>query len=290
MQLYAFDSQNQLTFAGRAHKQRDYLCPECKSTVRLRGGIHRQNHFYHLEGCRLCRQSGKSFEHLNVQLSFLEALPKGECFLEFPFPSINRIADVVWIEKKLVFEVQCSPISASEVRERNRDYASEGFRVIWILHDNRYNKPRLSGMEHVLHLEPHYFTNISKGGAGVIYDQFSVVQGGIRQKVLPPLPIDVSAPCSFEGRKCGAISLQAVQSRLSRWPIHFAGDLTESLLNANPNRREYIAEAEGVERNYLPITSPLPVRGWRGLTSIFYRFIARPYKLIFQLLLERSCK
>lgn len=124
MQLYAFDVNNRLVFSSHAHKQKNYICPECKGIVRLRGGLQRQNHFFHQEAVRTCRQSGKSVQHLAVQYFFLDRLPEGECALEHSFPEIGRIGDVVWFQEKIVFEIQCSFITAAEVQARNSDYAS----------------------------------------------------------------------------------------------------------------------------------------------------------------------
>ena len=59
MQLYALD-QNQPILASKAEKSKDYICPECLSAVRIRGGPSRQIHFYHLSLPKQCRQHEKS--------------------------------------------------------------------------------------------------------------------------------------------------------------------------------------------------------------------------------------
>lgn len=158
MQLFAFNTRNQLVSANHAQKQNDYSCIECGSIVRLRGGLHRQKHFYHLKPDRLCRQSQKSLVHIQVQKSLQEILPRGECFLERRFPGIKRIADVVWEPRKIVFEVQCSGITAEEIASRNRDYFGVGYKVVWILHEKRFNKWKVSASERFLREHPHYFT------------------------------------------------------------------------------------------------------------------------------------
>ena len=83
-----------------------------------------------------------SSSHLAIQKVLSKSLPGSR--LEHRFPSIGRVADVVYFPKKIIFEVQCSPISLKEVQKRNRDYLSLGFTVIWILHDRHYNKKTLS--------------------------------------------------------------------------------------------------------------------------------------------------
>ena len=140
MQLFALDENDQLVPAQRAVRQRTYICLECGKNVRLRGGVHRQIHYYHIEPIRSCKLAGKSLIHLNVQFYMQSILPQGDSALEHRFPRIRRIADVVWISQKIVFEIQVSLITAEEVLQRNRDYLSQGYRVVWILHEKRYNK------------------------------------------------------------------------------------------------------------------------------------------------------
>lgn len=99
MQLYALDDQS-LTLATKAEKHKNYQCPECLAKIRLRGGPHRQFHFYHLHAARHCRQQKKSLKHLQAQLILKSLLPPDEAILEKSFPSIGRIADVCWEKKK----------------------------------------------------------------------------------------------------------------------------------------------------------------------------------------------
>lgn len=200
MQLYAIDLSGELVFSRHAKKKYNYYCMECRGILRLREGERRQHHFYHISLSKSCRQNGKSAAHLQVQLNLQNALPQGEAFLEYRFPEVNRIADVVWLPKKLIFEVQCSPLTKEEAQARNSDYKSCGYQVIWILHDKRYNQWRVSSVERwfKLGLEiealPYYFTNIDEKGKGFIYDQWEYVQRGVRKSVLPALPVDVSSP------------------------------------------------------------------------------------------------
>ena len=98
MQLYALNDQNQVVGAHQASKKLDYQCFECQSRVRLRGGFHRQNHFYHVDPNQPCRLSGKGMVHLQIQIYLKQLLNCQTCFLEYRFPSIGRIADVAWLE------------------------------------------------------------------------------------------------------------------------------------------------------------------------------------------------
>lgn len=90
MQLYAVDSQGALVHARRSLKSTNYSCLECGQIVRLRGGPHRQRHFYHLDPTPLCRQHQKGAIHLHLQAHFLQHLPEADCRLEYRFPMINR--------------------------------------------------------------------------------------------------------------------------------------------------------------------------------------------------------
>lgn len=287
MQLYAFDQNKQIIFARNASRQIDYVCPECNSIVRLRGGLHRQNHFYHLEVTRACRQSGKSLEHLNVQLFFLSTLPAGECVLEQRFPEINRIADVVWVHKKIVFEIQCSAISRTEVLERSQDYKSLGYEIIWILHDKRYNQKKITSAEEFLSSRLHYFTDINAAGEGVIYDQFSVLDKGLRLNRLKPLPIDLNHPMQISGgaKFKNRNVLEVVKRRLEESLLYFSNDLVDH--SVSDLHSEYIQLALEAEINYALI-KPSTVLG--KLKFIFSHFIVRPYQLLFQIFLERACK
>lgn len=294
MQLYAFDQNHHIIFARDALRQQDYFCPECQATLRLRGGLHRQNHFYHLESVLACRQSGKSIEHLNVQLFFLSTLPKGECALEKRFPEINRIADVVWMDKKIVFEIQCSPISRAEVSERSQDYQRLGYETVWVLHDKRFNQKRMSSAEDFLQNRLHYFTNINAEGKGILYDQFSQVNKGCRVSRLDPLPIEVAHPKfynaeskrDYEGEKDKKL-LQLVKRRLSKQSIYFSNDLIDLSLNS-ALQDAYLELAWGAEIGS-GLEGPRGTFFKRTREFLYYVFV-RPYRLFFQLLLERACK
>lgn len=258
MQLYALDADQQLIAANHASKQHDYSCLECGNTVRLRGGIHRRDHFYHLQQEQPCRQSGKGMEHLQLQCFFQRSLLEGDCFLEHRFPTINRIADVAWVSKRLIFEIQCSSITAEEVAQRNRDYESVGWEVIWILHEKNFNQRRLTGAELELRANPHYYTDFNERGEGGIYDQPYLAEAGKRSRRHHPLPIDVTQP------KAPPLGQR------SQWHHYFAGDLTDLGV-------VFVAEEK-------------VVRGppfWRRFISAC---LVRPYQLIFRTLLEGACR
>ncbi len=203
MHLYALDENGHSIEASIASKQYNYKCMECFGPVRVRSGLIRQPHFFHLERPENCRQHGKSLEHLTIQLHLQQALPPGDAILEMRFPSINRIADVAWLSQKLVFEVQCSPISPLEIQERTFQYAKVGYQVVWIFHDQQFNRNRKSGAEGVCR-KPYYYTNMTGEGDGFIYDQMKKKFKGVKY------PIDLSKP-----------------KRFSSGTLYFQGDITD---------------------------------------------------------------
>lgn len=290
MQLFALDSDKKLVFAEQAAKQCDYMCIECNQAVRVRGGPHRQTHYYHLVQSH-CRQSEKSMQHIQAQLYLFDLLPKDEVQLEMRFPQINRIADVVWTEKRLIFEIQCSPISASEVMERNSDYGAQGYQVVWILHDNRFNQWRLSAAEQFLRGAPYYFTNINAEGKGVIYDQFDITLNGLRKHMLFSLPVSLDQPLSFKNHKTTLLKPipKAVQQRISSWPMGFKGDLVDSCFSLDNS--DYLGKMLKAEAEMAKLELSSPELSWRDKLQYYLWYsIVRPYRLLFQILLERSCK
>lgn len=227
MQLYGQEEDGRLVAACHAQPKTNYVCPECHGLLRVRGGRHCHLHFFHLAASLHCRQSGKSMRHLQVQ-HFLERHLPGTVLLERPFPTIARIADVVWEEEAIVFEVQCSPISEQEVLARNRDYLAAGYLVVWILHDVRFGSPFFSAAEHALQGSPHYRTSLDPDGVGLLYDQIFLERDGRKVQASPPLPL------SLEGLWRRTASLSTLhpmtdwEKARRRWPCGFAGDLIDS--------------------------------------------------------------
>lgn len=231
MQIWAFNQDKKLISAHNALRKCDYQCIECQKLVRLRAGIHRRPHFYHLELSPACRLNGKSAEHLEVQYLFMQQLTPQDCILEMRFPEINRIADVVWVSKKIIFEVQCSAISSSEVSARINDYASLGYEVIWILHDNHFNKDRLTSAENFLSHYPHYFTNINSEGQGIIYDQFCFIKKNKRINKSKTFTIEPNEvfPVTALPRLKHSFLMNFLFKRFSRIKIYFKGDIFDCL-------------------------------------------------------------
>lgn len=281
MQLYALDKEQRLVYAGKADKHEDYTCLECQRKVRRRGGMHRQTHYYHLNPSDSCRSNNKSMEHLQAQWLLYQMLPKGECTLELPFPAIQRIADVVWDKQKIIFEIQCSPISAQEVAQRNIDYRSQGFQVIWVLHDKRFNQVRVSAAEQVLRSSPYYYTNIDVKGRGKIYDQFDLIHQGMRREVLGQYTVDSTQPFPIS-----ALSQECPPLMDARrlWPLFFKGDFMHRYQEDPLKFKELLDKAALLQEGW---ASPKTSSNWR---TLFRRWLVRPYLLVLQMMVERACK
>ncbi|MBF5059451.1 hypothetical protein NEPTK9_000965 [Candidatus Neptunochlamydia vexilliferae] len=176
--------------------------------------------------------------HLIIQKVLMRSLPGS--VLEHPFPSIGRIADLVYFPKKLIFEVQCSPINLYEVRKRNEDYASLGFTVIWILHDRIFNKEILPPAEFYLRQKLAYYTSMNQFGQGFFYDQLDFLQGLKRVYKSPPhllksfLPRPFQAPFFFP-------------KKLKQRRYYLIGDTADTLLKKNKGRW-----AQKLEKRFLP--------------------------------------
>ncbi len=233
MQLIARDGAETISTA-RALKGKIYHCPECNSPLRLRSGPHRKAHFYHSLAQKHCRQNQKTLEHLELQLKLLALFGPENTSMEHPFPEVNRIADIAWHQHKTVFEVQCSPISLAEAKTRCEDYAKAGYRLIWILHEKRYNQKKLSAAEAYLRTVPCYFTNVNQRGEGIIYDQFEVLQGCRRLFKGPPLEVQIDRLLNRGEWKMEAPLPFLLQSRSENWPLFASGDLLHRLL-ASPS-------------------------------------------------------
>jgi len=241
--------------------------------VRLRGGMHRQNHFYHIQPERACRQNGKGMEHIQMQNFLYNLLPANDCELEKRFPEIGRIADVIWLSEKIVFEIQCSPIYAEEVRARNQDYGCLGFSVIWILHDKQFNHRRISAAEQHLWPSSHYFTNMDKQGRGIVYDQFDVVHRGLRLFTSSSFAVDLSSPVRL--RPAFRKIPKRLQKRMEQAKLFFRGDLHEHV-----HDETLFTKALEKEEQLLPPRLTLFQK--------LHHWITKPYRIVFRLLLERA--
>jgi competence protein CoiA len=190
MPFYAFDGER-FIYAPDASGQKKYSCLECKGLLKLRKGQVNFPHFYHVKTSPSCRLHGKGDDHLRLQLHLQQKFPEKEAFLEFPFFSIHRIADLVWEPPKIVFEIQCSPLKLSEAKGRVFDYGSLGYQVVWLLDDRLFNQKIIGEAEMFCRSHKAYFVSFSKE---LIYDQVEEIREGRRLRKSGKFPVDLARP------------------------------------------------------------------------------------------------
>jgi competence protein CoiA len=274
MQLYALDT-NTAVFAKRAIKGNIYTCPECGAPLRVRQGTLKQAHFYHLRRPKGCHLSQKSEEHLRSQLRLLDLLGEEEGGIEVPFASIHRIADVAWHARKIVFEIQCSPISLEEAKARCTDYEGAGYSVIWILHDTQFNKRALSAAESFLRERGCYFTNVNRQGEGIVYDQFDIVGSKRRYFKGPPLEIAPTQLTAVDRERSIETQLPLILSqRMRQWHYFAAGDLLHQLLT-EPHPEKTASRLLYSEKRYLEKKEKRPRLSWAKLACHSYNALLR---------------
>ncbi len=231
MQLFALDGKN-LIYVEEAQKNAIYRCIECKAAVKARKGPCRHKHFYHLKAQFNCRSAQKTENHIFIQLLLKNNLP-GCVALERHFPIINRIADVVWEDRKIIFEVQCSPISEKEAILRSKDYAAQGYQLVWILHDRLFGKKKPSAAERFLRLSPCYYTNIAPGAGGIFYDRLEVIDDGWRKIFSRKLAINITSPFRMVSAFTRKALPQQLNHRLKHHQIYFKGDALSRCLKGD---------------------------------------------------------
>ncbi|OGN62324.1 MAG: hypothetical protein A3F09_04625 [Chlamydiae bacterium RIFCSPHIGHO2_12_FULL_49_11] len=100
-------------------------------------------------------------------------------------------ADLLWPEKRLVIEIQISPITKEEVKDRTLCFASYGYDTLWLLHPRRYNQKFLKPEEGALRFASSYF--ILPTAADVhVFDQSEQFRGRLRTYRSPPLLLDLN--------------------------------------------------------------------------------------------------
>lgn len=131
--------------------------------------------------------------HKSVQNHIYHLLPTGEAFLEHRLP--GHTADLFWKPKKIVFEIQCSPISIDIAVARTLDYRKMELHLVWILHQKSFNNHYLTLAELYLRKQKNcFFTNISELGHGFIYDQEEEIKNNKRLSRSKEFFIDLKNP------------------------------------------------------------------------------------------------
>jgi competence protein CoiA len=234
MPFYACDENDEILHACEATKTGTYHCIECFLPVKLRRHRHLSYHFYHLKASPSCRLYSKTEDHMLAQLQIQKLFPPGAIQLERLFSSISRVADVCWEEKKLIFEIQCSLLEIPEAEARIRDYASEGYQVIWLLDDRIFNRRKGLAVEIFLRKTPAYYLHVRRGLTSLYYDQFEVFGKEQRRKKGKKLPIDLLSPRKLPSRDWQLSGVRFPRQVLDRAQreLYFQGDRLYKALQA----------------------------------------------------------
>lgn len=276
MALYAVDEED-LLYAGDADPKKTYWCLDCFGPVKRRRGKHHFYHFYHLRSAPTCRLYSKSEDHLLAQLQLQKSFPEGIIEIERPFLKINRVADACWEAEKVVFEIQCSPLTEKEGEMRIKDYRSVGYEVVWLLDDKRYNRRKARPAEEFLRKHSTYYLSIQKGLYSKHYDQFEIFSEKRRVKKGKPLFLDLkkikAAPIQIFDPKI--FPDQIVQLNCRK---HFAGDRLDQALK---NRAGYMPYWRSLEKELIRVVKPPSklkrwlLKHWKNPYKIFLHFLIR---------------
>lgn len=248
MHLYALDHQDTLIFSKDAQKNKDYFCIECQKIVRLKKGLRRHPHFFHLSKNSHCTLFQKSQKHVHIQMRLQKMLGE-ECELEKRFLDILRIADVFWKKNNVIFEVQCSLISEIEVQKRIQDYESIGCHVIWLLDEKKFN---LSRMPKILKNSHRYFFQYYNKRI-LFYDQWEVWQRDRKRKKGKKLPIDLATiyKKSNYPSQWKKILPKQVLFRLDNQPFFFKGDLVHRSIRGSLLHFSYLKKLEKESKSFV---------------------------------------
>jgi competence protein CoiA len=101
-------------------------------------------HFYHAVATG-CNYEPESKEHLEIKYQIYRICKSEhwETYVEFPAPDRTWISDVYAIKdsRKIVFEIQISPISPHDLEDRDKKYRDKGIESYWLL-DNFLERSR----------------------------------------------------------------------------------------------------------------------------------------------------
>ncbi len=124
-----------------------FICPACRSAVRLKNGKIMRPHFAHvsLEACEFYSEN-ESSEHLQLKAELYQALSRTETVaVEKVLPELQQVADV-FVNDHLALEVQCSRLSEQRLFQRSKSYQKHGIQVLWLLGEKLWLGERLSSL------------------------------------------------------------------------------------------------------------------------------------------------
>lgn len=112
----------------------NFVCPACRSAVRLKNGKVMRPHFAHvsLDKCDFYSEN-ESSEHLQLKAALYHAVSRTEqVVVEKVLPDLHQVADL-FVNDNLALEVQCSRLSEQRLFQRTKAYQSHGIQVLWLL-------------------------------------------------------------------------------------------------------------------------------------------------------------
>jgi competence protein CoiA len=116
----------------------------CGAPGHLRISKKGTQHFYHAVDTG-CNYEHESKEHLEIKYQIYQICKseQWETYVEFPALDRTWISDVYAIKdgRKIVFEIQISPISPTDLEDRDKKYRDEGIESYWLL-DNFLERSR----------------------------------------------------------------------------------------------------------------------------------------------------
>lgn len=273
MALYATNGEETI-FAADADPRASYRCLECRSPVRVRRGLNRMPHFYHLQKSSRCHLYSKSEDHLLLQLQVQKLLVPDRVEIERPFFSIRRIADLIWEKEKIIFEIQCSKLDLPEAENRIIDYRKVGYAVVWLLDDRIFNRRLVRPAEEFLRRQSCYFFSFDRTGYSHFYDQLEIVIARKRCKRGYPLRVELSKPRCKPTIEWPPGLPSQIQERIDSSDRYFLGDLLHRAIRsaAHPPSALALSKWRILEMELQKANRPP-----RLLSVFFKRYIALPY-------------
>ncbi|MFM0772567.1 competence protein CoiA [Streptococcus suis] len=144
--LVALDEDGQVfNVLENSAPQGRFCCPGCGGLVRYKSGKVLRSHFAHvtLRDCSYFSEN-ESAQHLSLKSCLYRWLINEEQVeLEKCLPELGQIADL-FVNDRLVLEVQCSSLPISRLQLRTQAYREAGYLVLWLLGKDLWLKDRLT--------------------------------------------------------------------------------------------------------------------------------------------------
>lgn len=134
----ALNSENQTVFASQlspTDRGKEYFCVECGQRKYYTHGEIMKPHFRNCSDSN-CKCTPESNLHKTIKLIIEKHFGSDRVSIEYSSHNItkdiNRRADVFLHDVNVVFEIQVSPITREEYKQRTIDWNNCGCEVVWI--------------------------------------------------------------------------------------------------------------------------------------------------------------